>query len=502
MQKHRSCRRICAGNERDSFSLSKREFDRETVRGRCRLGSTSLGGMAAPPLFSRRARDAKRNASEGEAGRTKKEETEADVPDGRDGFEHLGLRPWLVATCKALSMRRPTVVQRACVPMALRGRDVCGCAQTGSGKTAAFALPILHGLAEERYGVYALVLEPTRELAFQVADQFLALGAGMSLRVAVVVGGMGPAMQAKELLRRPHVVVATPGRLRDQLETQREVGQCFQNLNVLVLDEADRLLDRTFENDLEVITHHLPQGRQTMLYSATITEEVEGILEKNTRNVFRFSAYQGLRTPDSLDQKYIFVPKRVKEVYLHYLLKNLEELEVRSAIVFVARCTTCVKLEALLKELEIPAVSLHSRNPQRKRLASLDKFKGGVVNLLLATDVASRGLDIPEVDLVICFDPPAVPEDYIHRVGRTARAGRGGKAISFVTQYDVDSFKHVESLLGIRMEEHECKEDEVLEDLMLVLNARRHANMNIYDREMLEKERVVKKRRLRPVIAD
>lgn len=458
--------------------------------------------MAAPPLFSRRARTAKPPAWEGEKERKGPGGREGKNGQEEEGFAGLGLRPWLVATCQAMSMRHPTEVQRACVPVALRGRDVCGCAQTGSGKTAAFALPVLHGLAEERYGVYALVLEPTRELAFQVADQFMALGAGMSLRVAVVVGGMGPAMQAKELLRRPHVVVATPGRLRDQLETQREVGHCFQNLKVLVLDEADRLLDPTFEKDMEVIANRLPKERQTMLFSATVTEEVENLLEKNTKNVFRFSAYQGLKTPDSLDQKYLFVPKRVKEVYLHYLLKNLEEMEVRSAIVFVARCTTCVKLEALLKELEIPAVALHSRNPQRKRLASLDKFKGGAVPLLLATDVASRGLDIPEVDLVICFDPPAVPEDYIHRVGRTARAGRGGKAISIVTQYDVDSFKHVESLLGIRMEEHKCKEEEVLKDLMQVLNARRHANMNIYDREMMDKERVVKKRRLPPVITD
>lgn len=458
--------------------------------------------MEEPPLFTRLRKKRKETVLPSFPTTRKSSSKEKQQETCNEGFSGLGLRPWLVSTCRGLGMTKPTDVQLSCVPQALLGKDVCGCAQTGSGKTAAFALPILHTLAEERYGVYALVLEPTRELAFQVADQFHALGAGMSLRVSIVVGGMGPSVQAKEISTRPHVIVATPGRLRDHLQSHEELRPCFRNLKVLVLDEADRLLETTFEKELEVIMEHLPETRQTMFFTATMTERVEKHLKENTKEVVRFSAYQGLKTPEELEQKYIFVPKRVKEVYLYYLLKNVEKMEVRSAIVFVGRCTTCVKMEALLQELEVPVASLHSRNSQRKRLASLDRFKGGLVPFLIATDVASRGLDIPEVDLVICYDPPAVPEDYVHRVGRTARAGRRGRAISFVTQYDVDAFKQVEGLLGIQMGEHKCKEDEVLKELMTVFNARRHANMNIYDQEMLEQEKKIKKRRLPPVISE
>ncbi|XP_020587603.1 DEAD-box ATP-dependent RNA helicase 36 [Phalaenopsis equestris] len=402
------------------------------------------------------------------------------------GFTELGLSKWAVDTCLELGMRRPTPVQRNCIPRILAGDDVLGIAQTGSGKTAAFALPILQRLAMEPYGVFALVLTPTRELACQLAEQFRALGSSLQLRCTLIVGGMDMIGQARALALRPHVVVATPGS-EMVLEEEEKIPAVFSKTKFLVLDEADRVLDVGFEEELRLIFKYLPTSRQTLLFSATMTSELQALLEISANRSYFFEAYEGFKTVESLKQQYIFIPRNVKEVYLIHVLSKMEDMGIRSVMIFVSTCRGCHFLSLLLEELDQPAVALHSHKSQALRLSALNKFKSGQVPILLATDVANRGLDIPTVDLVINYDIPRYPRDYVHRVGRTARAGRGGIALSFITQNDVDLIHEIETAVGKQLDLFECEEKEVLEDITKVYKARRVARMKMNDDGFEEK---------------
>ncbi|CAK7326064.1 unnamed protein product [Dovyalis caffra] len=379
-------------------------------------------------------------------------------------FSDLGLAEWAIQTCKELGMANPTAVQSHCIPKILSGRDVLGLAQTGSGKTAAFALPILHRLAEDPYGVFSLVITPTRELAYQLAEQFRALGSCLHLRCAVVVGGMDLLSQAKTLMGRPHVVIATPGRIKVLLENI-DISHVFSKTKFLVLDEADRMLDVGFQEELRVVFKCLPKTRQTLLFSATMTSELQTLLELSANKAYFYEAYEGFKTVDTLKQQYVQMPENVKEIYLVYILSKMEEMGIRSAMIFASTCSTCHLLSSLLKELDMEPAKLHSLESQSSRLASLHQFKSGRASILIATDLASRGLDIPTVDLVINYDLPRDPRDYVHRVGRTARAGREGLAVSLVTQHDKELVKAIEAEVGKQFEEFDCKENEILSDI-------------------------------------
>ncbi|GAQ90611.1 putative dead box ATP-dependent RNA helicase [Klebsormidium nitens] len=440
-----------------------------------------------PPMFSKRAKKQAAvhhltNSKPSALSVEKNAAPEVIDEDEEITFRKLGLGEWLDQTLKELGIAKPSPVQRACVPHVLRGEDVIGCAQTGSGKTAAFALPILQKLAEDPFGVFALVLTPTRELAFQIADQFRALGSKLGLRDAVVIGGMEMTSQAVALSKRPHVVIATPGRLYDHFQSSQEMAGWFSRLRFLVLDEADRLLDVGFEKEMGGILKRLPQKRQTLLFSATMTQNLRQLQDTpmtGGKAPFHFQAYEGLRTVEALKQEYLFVPANVKDVYLTHLMDGLEEQKVRSVIIFTSTCKSAQLLQLLLEELEISSVALHSARSQNRRLAALDRFKSGAVPVLVATDVASRGLDIPTVDLVINYDIPRYAKDYVHRVGRTARAGRGGGAVSLVTQYDVELIQSIEGLLGRQLEERTVVEDEVLKGITKVYKARRVAALKM-----------------------
>ncbi|XP_015882044.2 DEAD-box ATP-dependent RNA helicase 36 [Ziziphus jujuba] len=416
-------------------------------------------------------------------------------------FAELGLSDWAVETCKELGMRKPTAVQSHCIPKILEGRDVLGLAQTGSGKTAAFALPMLHRLAEDPYGVFALVVTPTRELAYQMAEQFRALGSCLHLRCTVIVGGMDMLTQAKSLMARPHVVIATPGRLKVLLEENPDIPHVFSKTKFLVLDEADRVLDVGFEEELRVVFQCLPKNRQTLLFSATMTSDLQTLLELSANKAYFYEAYEGFKTVDTLKQQFILTPENVKDVYLVYLLSKLEDMGIRSAIIFVSTCRDCHYLSLLLEELGYEAAALHSFKSQSLRLAAIHRFKSGKVPTLLATDVGSRGLDIPTVDLVINYNVPRFARDYVHRVGRTARAGRGGLAVSFVTQNDVELVHEIEAVLGKQLEEFECKENEVLSDSTKVWNARRVAKMTMMDDGFDEKVKERKQQKKKTLAA-
>ncbi|KAF8061614.1 P-loop containing nucleoside triphosphate hydrolase protein [Lyophyllum atratum] len=314
-------------------------------------------------------------------------------------------------------------------------------------KTAAFALPILQKLWEEPKGLFACVLAPTRELAYQISQQFESLGSSMGVRCAVIVGGMDLPTQAIALAKRPHIVVATPGRLIDHLENTK--GFSLRGIKFLVLDEADRLLDMDFGPIIDKILKLIPKERITYLFSATMTSKVAKLQRASLSNPVRVEVSSKYQTVSTLLQYYLLMPLKDKDAYLVYLANSLAQ---NSIIIFTRTVNDAQRLSIILRTLGFPAVPLHGQLSQSQRLGALGKFKSGGRRVLVATDVASRGLDIPSVDIVINFDIPTHSKDYIHRVGRTARAGRAGKSITLVTQYDVELVQRIEAVIGKKMD--------------------------------------------------
>ncbi|GFS74354.1 probable ATP-dependent RNA helicase DDX47 [Nephila pilipes] len=344
-------------------------------------------------------------------------------------FKSLGVVDVLCEACEQLKWKTPTAIQQEAIPVALKGRDIIGLAETGSGKTGAFALPVLQALLKTPQRFFALILTPTRELAFQIAEHFDALGSVMGVKSAVIVGGMDMTTQSLTLSKKPHIIIATPGRLVDHLENTK--GFSLRSLKFLVMDEADRILDMDFEQEVDKILKVIPRERNTYLYSATMTQKVQKLQRASLTDPVKVEVSKKYQTVEKLQQNYLFIPLKHKDVYLVHVLN---ELPGDSIMVFCATCANTQRITFLLRNLGFTAIPLHGKLSQAKRLGSLQKFKAKTRSILIATDVASRGLDIPHVDVVINFDIPSNSKDYIHRVGRTARAGRGGKSITFVTQ--------------------------------------------------------------------
>ncbi|KAF8524616.1 P-loop containing nucleoside triphosphate hydrolase protein [Hysterangium stoloniferum] len=435
--------------------------------------------------------------------------------DGILDFSSLGIADSLVSSMSRMSIRRPTPVQAACIPPLLAGRDCIGNAKTGSGKTVAFALPILQKLALDPYGIFALVLTPTRELAFQISDQFAVLGASLNLRTAVIIGGMDMMAQAIELNNRPHVVIATPGRIVDHLKSSNDEWD-LSRIKFLILDEADRLLTETFTPDLTYLFGVMPKDRQTGLFTATLTPAIEALAEAPPRpgkqKPFIYRMISTVETVDTLKQSYLLVPSHVREPYLYYLLCNPPEsvIHLRRAppepptdeeanpeqppptIIFCRRPYTAAYLTHVLQELNIRSTALHSRLTQRERLNSLSLFRAYVVPVLVCTDVAARGLDIEDVAMVINWDLPDEPEEYTHRVGRTARKGKGGVAVSFVTERDEERVTKIEHRINTKLLEMTLPEEKVLEKLNAVSTAKRLANMELHDSNFGKREKIHK----------
>ena len=307
--------------------------------------------------------------------------------------------------------------------------------------------------------LFGLVLAPTRELAYQISQAFEALGSLISVRCAVIVGGMDMVSQAITLGKKPHIVVATPGRLLDHLENTK--GFSLRNLKYLVMDEADRLLDLDFGPILDKILKVLPhENRRTYLFSATMTSKVESLQRASLKNPLRVSiSTNKYQTVSTLLQSYMFFPQKDKDLYLVYLLN---EFAGQSAIVFTRTVNETQRIAILLRALSFGAIPLHGQLSQSARLGALGKFRARSRDILVATDVAARGLDIPSVDTVVNFDLPPDSKTYIHRVGRTARAGKSGHAISFVTQYDVEIWQRIEAALGKQLDEYKAEKEEVL----------------------------------------
>lgn len=349
-------------------------------------------------------------------------------------------------------------------------------AETGSGKTAAFALPILQALLENPQRYFALVLTPTRELAFQISEQFEALGSSIGVKCAVIVGGMDMMSQALVLAKKPHILIATPGRLLDHLENTK--GFSLRSLKYLVMDEADRILNMDFEVEVDKILKVIPRERRTFLFSATMTKKVKKLQRACLLEPVKVEVSTKYQTVEKLQQYYIFIPVKFKDVYLVHILN---ELAGNSFMIFCSTCNNTLRTALMLRNLGLAAVPLHGQMSQNKRLAALTKFKAKNRSILISTDVASRGLDIPHVDIVINFDIPTHSKDYIHRVGRTARAGRSGRAITFVTQYDVELYQRIEQLIGKQLPLYKTEEDEVMVLQERVAESQRLAKMEMKD---------------------
>jgi superfamily II DNA/RNA helicase len=362
-------------------------------------------------------------------------------------FASLGLIDSLLRALEALGYRAPTPVQQQAIPAVLAGRDLMAAAQTGTGKTAGFALPLLQRLVMEgpqvqSNHVRALVLVPTRELADQVFQSFQKYGANVPLRMHVAYGGVSINPQMMKLRKGLDVLVATPGRL---LDLHQKNAVRFDQLQTLVLDEADRMLDLGFARELDAVFAALPRQRQTLLYSATFSDAIRAIAAKTLRDPVTISVSPPNTAARSVAQWAVPVDKKRKtELFLHLYRKHGWD----QALVFVKTKRGCDELAGLLQAKRIAVDTIHGDKPQPARLRALERFKAGEVRLLVATDVAARGLDIDALPLVVNFDIPIVAEDYVHRIGRTGRAGAAGQAVSLLCADEVTQLAAIEALTG------------------------------------------------------
>ena len=360
-------------------------------------------------------------------------------------FRDLKLSEERLAAVEALGWKTPTPIQVKAIPSALEGRDVVGIAQTGTGKTGAFMTPALERL-EAGKGMQVLVLCPTRELAQQVADDTAALSKGTSIRVEAIFGGVGYGPQIEALEKGYEVIVATPGRFIDHMQSKRVN---LSSVRYLVLDEADRMLDMGFRPQIEQCLRGMPSGRQTMLFSATMPNGVHDLATRITRDALWIEAAKQGTTADGIVELFYSVKPEKKPDLLLELLKGADWDQV---LVFTRTKTGADVLESRLQREGISADVMHSDRQMKHRTRALDHFATGKVRVLVATDIAQRGLDVEGITHVVNYDPPLDPEDYVHRIGRTGRAGATGTAVTFVTATDLGTLKTLEHRLGRSVE--------------------------------------------------
>jgi ATP-dependent RNA helicase DDX49/DBP8 len=427
-----------------------------------------------------------------------------------DSFEKMKLEKWILKIIKYLSYKEPTEVQKYVIPQILKDKSVIAISKTGTGKTASFCLPILSELSKNPFGLYSIILEPTRELVLQVEEKLKLFSTGFNLRMCSIIGGEDYTTQLKELDKIPHIIIATPGRLVSFLENN--YIKLVDNLRYFVMDEFDQLLDDTIKPDIDKIITYLPDDRITLFFSATIMqtkEELKKYLGKNDKEeIFYYNNNTDEKIDDiikdtninkeknkdndkddkdkeikkknkiiplkiknrineDISLKYILVPQKLKEHYLLYLLRN--RYKETNTLIFVNHVKQCDFLYNLCKLFEIKVSHLHSKMTQKNRREDLQKFKGSMTNILISTDLASRGLDIKQCDLVINFDIPLSSLTFIHRAGRTGRIGNKGLCISLVSQYDVEVLNGIEEDLNADFKEIEdIDQDEIMVDTGLV----------------------------------
>lgn len=367
-------------------------------------------------------------------------------------FENLNLNPILVKALGSKGYVQPTPIQEKAIPQILLGKDIFGCAQTGTGKTAAFALPILQMLKERNPqsnglgGIKALILAPTRELAIQISDNIRAYGAGFGLRHTTVFGGVSQGNQVNSIRRGVDILIATPGRLLDLMQQ----GHIKLNaLEFFVLDEADRMLDMGFIHDIKKVIAKIPAKRQTLFFSATVPDEIKKLAATILRNPVSVSVTPVSSSSELIKQAVYYVAKENKRSLLKHILGKSD---IESALVFTRTKHGADKVVRELNKNGIKAEAIHGNKSQNARERALKGFKNRTLRVLVATDIASRGIDVDKLSHVINYELPEVAETYVHRIGRTGRAGVSGIALSFCAQEEVPYLKSINKLIKKNIE--------------------------------------------------
>ncbi len=367
-------------------------------------------------------------------------------------FEQLKLLPELLQSASVAGYKTATPVQEKCIPAILHGRDVLASAQTGTGKTAAFLFPLLQAIATEKnlkinkHHTEILILAPTRELAAQIHGRLLVYGKNINVSSAVVFGGVNINPQIKLLRKGVHILIATPGRL---LDLERQGGVKLNTLKTLVIDEADRMLDMGFIPDIKKIIALVPQKRRTLFFSATFPDSVRRLAKKMLRDPIEIDVSPRNSAVDKITQKLYPVDKRNKSRLLIALINSERWTQV---LVFTRTKHGANKLARALDKNGIKSDAIHGNKSQSARMRALSKFKSNKIHVLVATDIASRGIDISALPQVVNFDLPNIPEDYVHRIGRTARAGKNGCAISLVSHDEIKQLRDIENLIKRHIE--------------------------------------------------
>jgi ATP-dependent RNA helicase RhlE len=363
-------------------------------------------------------------------------------------FQDLNLIEPILRALKTEGYTTPTPIQEQAIPIVLQRRDLLGCAQTGTGKTAAFSIPILQLLYQDRLQhkeqktIKALILTPTRELAIQINESLAAYGKHTGLKHLVIYGGVSQNPQVDALRRGVDILVATPGRLLD-LMNQRFVN--LEHIKMLILDEADRMLDMGFVNDVKKVIAKVPAKRQTLFFSATMPKEIQHLADSILSNPERVEVTPVSSTADTIQQELYYVEKNDKRSLLAHILKDKD---IKTALVFTRTKHGADKVVKDLHKLNITAEAIHGNKSQNARQRALTNFKARTTRVLIATDIAARGIDIDELTHVINYEIPNVPETYVHRIGRTGRAGASGIAFTFCDAEEIDFLKDIHKLIG------------------------------------------------------
>ena len=368
-------------------------------------------------------------------------------------FKNLGLSESILKSLSHKGYKEPTPIQQESIPAILEGKDVMAAAQTGTGKTASFTLPILHMLSHPKndhkgHQVRALIITPTRELAAQVRDNVLTYGNNLNLRSTAVYGGARIHNQQLKLKKGVDILVATPGRLLD-LYNQKSVN--FSKVEILVLDEADQMLDMGFIHDIKKIINLLPQQRQNLMFTATFSNPFRKLANELVENPIEISVTSDNETAANVDH-YVHPVDKSRKAEL--LIELIETEQWKQALVFTRTKHGADRLTKQLLKVDIKAAAIHGNKTQNNRMKALDSFKNNRIKILVATDVAARGIDIPNMQQVINFDVPTVAKDYVHRIGRTGRAGKSGKAVSLVSADEFNLLQDIERLLKQTLKRH------------------------------------------------
>ncbi|MBI5654571.1 DEAD/DEAH box helicase [Candidatus Uhrbacteria bacterium] len=353
------------------------------------------------------------------------------------GFYGLGIAPKMLDILWKLKFKTPTPIQQKSIPIAIEGKDIIGVAQTGTGKTLAFGIPLIQRLAQAKGR--GLVILPTRELALQADEVFQQVGRQIGLRTAVLIGGASMGMQIQMIRKNPHVLIVTPGRLIDHLE-QKTVN--LSDVKILVLDEADRMLDMGFAPQIKRILQTVPKDRQTMLFSATMPSEILKIASTYMKLPVQIEIARSGTTAEKVTQELYVVKKDDKSRLLDKILSENRG----SVLVFTRTKHGATKIARTIRNMGHTSAEIHSNRSLNQRREALDGFKSGKYRVLVATDIAARGLDVKDIELVVNFDLPSQAEDYVHRIGRTGRAGRPGRAISIATPDQRKEVQEIERL--------------------------------------------------------